>query len=69
MSVLIEVPENEKSVLNDLGIGIDLGVKNFAVCSDGKIYKNINKSSRIQKLESYSTKYPQTKAESTETSS
>ena len=51
VSVLIEVPENEKSVLNDLGIGIDLGVKNFAVCSDGKIYKNINKSSRIQKLE------------------
>ena len=51
VSVLIEVPENEKSVLNDFGIGIDLGVKNFAVCSDGKIYKNINKSSRIQKLE------------------
>ena len=51
VSVLIEVPENEKSVLNDLGIGIDLGVKNSAVCSDGKIYKNINKSSRIQKLE------------------
>ena len=49
VSVLIEVPENEKSVLNDFGIGIDLGVKNFAVCSDGKIYKNINKSSRIQK--------------------
>ncbi len=51
VSVRIEVPENEKSVLNDFGIGIDLGVKNFAVCSDGKIYKNINKSSRIQKLE------------------
>ena len=41
VSVLIEVPENEKSVLNDLGIGIDLGVKNSAVCSDGKIYKNM----------------------------
>ena len=51
VSVRIEVPENEKSVLNDFGIGIDLGVKNFAVCSDGKIYKNINKSSCIQKLE------------------
>ena len=51
VSVLIEMPENEKSVLNDFGIGVDLGVKDFAICSDGKIYKNINKSSRIQKLE------------------
>ena len=33
------------------GIGIDLGLKDFAVCSDGKTYKNINKSARIKKLE------------------
>ena len=32
-------------------MGVDLGVKDFAVCSDGKVYKNINKSSRIRKLE------------------
>ena len=51
VSVLIEMPENEKPVLNNLGMGIDLGVKDFAVCSDGKVYKNINKSSRIRKLE------------------
>jgi len=51
VSVLIEMPENEKPVLNNSGMGIDLGVKDFAVCSDGKVYKNINKSSRIRKLE------------------
>ena len=51
VSVLIEIPENEKPVLNHLGMGIDLGVKDFAVCSNGKVYKNINKSSRIRKLE------------------
>ena len=51
VSVLIEIPEITKPVLNDFGIGIDLGVKDFAVCSNGKVYKNINKSSRTKKLE------------------
>lgn len=36
--------------LNKLSIGIDLGVKELAVCSNGRIYKNINKSKRIKKL-------------------
>ena len=51
VSVMVEEPEREKPVLNDFGIGIDLGVKDFAICSDGKTYKNINKSVRIRKLE------------------
>lgn len=51
VSVLVEEPETEKPVLNDFGIGIDLGIKEFAVCSYGKIYKNINKTVRIRKLE------------------
>lgn len=51
VSVLVEEPEREKPVLNDFGIGIDLGVKDFAICSNGKTYKNINKSVRIRKLE------------------
>ena len=51
VSVLIEMPEITNPVLNDFGIGIDLGVKDFAVCSNGKVYKNINKSFRIRKLE------------------
>ena len=51
VSVLVEEPEPEKTVLNDFGIGIDLGVKEFAVCSDGRFFANINKSVRIRKLE------------------
>lgn len=33
------------------GIGIDLGIKEFAVCSNDKNYKNINKTNKIKKLE------------------
>ena len=33
------------------GIGIDLGIKDLAICSDKNIYKNINKSHKIRKLE------------------
>jgi putative transposase len=32
------------------GIGIDLGIKDLAICSDGNIYKNINKTSKVKKL-------------------
>lgn len=51
VSVLVEEQEPQKPVLNNFGIGIDLGLKDFAVCSNGKTYKNINKSSQIRKLE------------------
>lgn len=51
VSVLVEQKEMAKPTLNDFGIGIDLGIKDFAVCSNGKVYKNVNKSSRIRKLE------------------
>ena len=51
VSVLIELPNNKIVDNSDEGIGIDLGIKDFAVVSDGKIYKNINKSNRIKKLE------------------
>jgi len=50
VSVSIEVDDNDKTSTND-GIGIDLGVKNLAVCSDGSVYKNINKTQRVNKLE------------------
>ena len=33
------------------GVGIDLGIKDLAICSDGNMYKNINKLSKIKKLE------------------
>ena len=51
VSILVEEQEQERPVLNNFGIGIDLGVKDFATCSNGKVYKNINKGSRIIKLE------------------
>ena len=51
VSVLIDIPEVEKSESNDFGLGIDLGVKEFAVISNGTVKKNINKSARLKKLE------------------
>ena len=35
---------------NTKGLGIDLGIKNTAVCSNGKVFKNINKTEKIKKL-------------------
>lgn len=37
--------------LNDISLGIDLGLKDLAICSDGKRFKNINKSNSIKKKE------------------
>ena len=51
VSVLVKQEETTKLSLSDFGIGIDLGLKDFAICSNGKIYKNINKGSQIRKLE------------------
>lgn len=50
LSVGIE-REEIKEELTDEVLGIDLGIKNLAVCSNGKIYKNINKSRVIKKIE------------------
>lgn len=49
ISVGIEIPENTNKPLND-GIGIDIGIKTLAVCSDGKAYKNNNKTAKVRKL-------------------
>ena len=51
VSVLIDVPDIEKPQLNNFGLGIDLGVKEFATISNGVVKKNINKSARLKKLE------------------
>ena len=50
ISVGIEVEESTEMPTNN-GIGIDLGIKDLAICSDGNIYKNINKTQKIKKLE------------------
>jgi len=49
ISVGIEAPENTNKPLND-GIGIDIGIKTLAVCSDTKEYQNINKTAKVRKL-------------------
>lgn len=51
VSVLVEIPDIKIVNNGNDGIGIDLGLKDFAIVSNGKIYKNINKSARIKKLE------------------
>ena len=51
VSVLIEIPDKRTANNSSKGIGIDLGLKDFAIVSDGKTYKNINKSAKLKKLE------------------
>ena len=52
ISVLVDIPESKTANnSSNEGIGIDLGLKNFAVVSNGKTYKNINKTARIKELE------------------
>lgn len=51
VSAVIDVPEKKRTDNTGNAVGIDLGIKDFAVLSDGKVYKNINKSKKIRKLE------------------
>ena len=51
VSVLVEIPDPQAVNNRNDGIGIDLGVKDFAILSNGKTYKNINRSVRLKKLE------------------
>jgi len=43
--------ENENAELNNESLGIDVGVKELAVCSNGIVSKNINKKYKVRKLE------------------
>ena len=51
VSVLIEIPDKTTTGNSSEGIGIDLGLKDFAIISNAKTYKNINKSAKLKKLE------------------
>jgi putative transposase len=51
VSVLVEIPDHKSSNNSNSGIGIDLGLKDFAIVSNGNTYKNINKSAELKKLE------------------
>ena len=50
VSVLIEIPDRRTANNSSKGIGIDLGLKDFAIVSNRKTYKNINKSEKLRKL-------------------
>ena len=50
VSVGIEVDEDNVLPSNE-GIGIDLGIKDLAICSDKNVYQNINKTQKVKKLE------------------
>ena len=50
ITVGIECKESNTIPYNE-GIGIDLGIKDLAVCSDKKKYENINRTQKIKKLE------------------
>ena len=51
LSLIIEVKDIVKTEnTSTKGLGIDLGIKDTAICSDGKIFKNINKTIKIKKL-------------------
>lgn len=51
ISALVEVPDVHENNNTDDGVGIDLGVKDLAIVSNGITYKNINKTTRVKKLE------------------
>ncbi|MZQ75718.1 MAG: IS200/IS605 family element transposase accessory protein TnpB [Peptoclostridium sp.] len=53
VSILVEeyAKADDKKQPYTEGIGVDLGLKDFAVYSNGAVKKNINKTSRVRKLE------------------
>lgn len=53
VSVLFDIDFKESYIINEQtdGIGIDLGLKDFAIISTGDVYKNINKTKRVRLLE------------------
>ena len=51
VSALVEIPDTEIVKSSNAGIGIDLGLKDLAIVSNGKTYKNINKSAKVRNLE------------------
>ena len=50
LSFGIEAEENQTAVNKDLSIGIDLGIKDLAICSNGMTFKNINKTKRVYRI-------------------
>ena len=51
VSILVEEDDIQVSKPTNEGIGIDVGIKDFAICSDGTKFKNVNKTSTVKKVE------------------
>ena len=51
VSILVEEDDKKVYKSTNEGLGIDLGVKEFVVCSNGIKFKNINKTSTVKKVE------------------
>ncbi|HFL3264136.1 TPA: RNA-guided endonuclease InsQ/TnpB family protein [Clostridioides difficile] len=51
VSILVKEDDIQVSKCTNEGIGIDLGIKDFAICSNGSKFKNINKTSTVKKVE------------------
>ena len=51
VSVLVDVSQKEVEQPTNQGIGIDLGIKDLAICSDKQVFENINKNTEIKRLE------------------
>ena len=51
LSLVIEADDIVKTEnTGTKGLGVDLGIKDTAICSDGRVFKNINKTKKIKKL-------------------
>lgn len=55
LSVAVD-KENVEVKLTDEVLGIDVGISELAICSDGQRFKNINKTSRVKRLEKHKCK-------------
>ena len=50
--ITVSIEYEDSAILpSSEGIGIDLGIKDLAICSDGNKIQNVNKTQRIKKLE------------------
>ena len=51
LSLVIEVDDIVKTENKNIkGLGVDLGIKETAICSDGKVFRNINKTKKVKKI-------------------
>ena len=51
LSLIMEVDDIVKTEnKNTKGLGIDLGIKDTAICSNGMVFKNINKTKKVKKI-------------------